>query len=139
MHFSSSVQIAASADVIYGLYAQVSDWPAWDPEVERSHVSGPFVAGATGTLKPKGGPESKIELIEVTPGKSFTVRCKLPFCEMTFGHELEQAGGLTTATHSVSFTGPLAVVFGFLIGRGIERTLPATMNGLKRAAENGQG
>jgi hypothetical protein len=88
-----------------------------------------------GTLKSRGGPESKIELIEVTPGKSFTVRCKLPLCEIAFGHELTQTGSLTTATHSVSFTGPLSAVFGFLIGRGIRKTLPATMNGLKHAAE----
>jgi len=121
--------------VIYDLYAEVSNWPMWDPEVERASVSGPFVVGTAGTLKPKGGPESKIELIEVSPGRSFTVRCRLPFCEMIFGHELVQTASLATATHTVSFTGPLSKIFGFLIGRGIKKTLPSTMNGLKRAAE----
>jgi hypothetical protein len=58
---------------------------------------------------------------------------------MVFGHELIQAGPLTTATHSVSFSGPLSVVFGILIGRGIRKTLPATLDGLKQAAEARQG
>jgi hypothetical protein len=139
MHFSNSVKIAATPAVIYELYARVSEWPAWDSEVERAEVSGPFAAGTLGMLKPRGGPQSRIELVEVTPGKSFTVRSKLPLCEMVFGHELIQAGSLTTATHSVSFAGPLSAIFGFLIGRGIRKTLPVTLEGLKKAAEARQG
>jgi hypothetical protein len=135
MHFSNSVQISASTSTIFELYSGVSEWPTWDPEVERASISGAFAAGTVGALKPKGGPESKMELIEVTAGKSFAVRCKLPLCEMTFGHELTRTASLTTATHHVLFTGPLSAVFGFLIGRGIKKTLPATMNGLKHAAE----
>jgi hypothetical protein len=135
MQFSSSVQIAASSMTVYELYTAVSSWPTWDPEVERSSIAGPFAPGTAGILKPKGGPESKIELIEVTAGKSFTVRCKLPLCEMSFSHQLTQTGSYTTATHSVLFTGPLSAVFGLLIGSGIKKTLPKTMNGLKLAAE----
>jgi hypothetical protein len=138
MQFSSAVQISASTSAIFDLYSRVSEWPTWDPEVERASISGPFAAGTVGTLKPKGGPESKIELIEVTAGKSFAVRCRLPLCQMTFNHELVRTTSLTTVTHSVSFTGPLSAVFGFLIGRGIKKTLPATMNGLKQAAEKRQ-
>ena len=135
MHFSYSVQIAASSATVYELYSAVSSWSAWDPEVERAEIEGPFAAGTLGVLKPKGGPESKIELVEVTPDESFTVRCKLPLCEMTFSHELAESASITTATHSVSFTGLLSPVFGFLIGRGIRKTLPDTLGGLKHAAE----
>ena len=138
MHFSNSVQIAATSATVYELYSAVSSWPAWDPEVERANIEGPFAVGTIGVLKPKGGPESKIELIEVTPGQSFTVRCKLPLCEMTFSHHLAETASFTTATHSVSFTGPLSPLFGFLIGRGIRTTLPETLGGLKRAAELGR-
>jgi hypothetical protein len=138
MQFSNSIQISASAAATYELYAAVESWPAWDPEVERSSISGPFAAGNMGMLKPRGGPESRFELIEASPGKSFSMRCKLPLCQMTFSHELAQKGSLTTATHSVLFSGPLSAVFGFLIGRGIKKTLPTTMSGLKQAAEKRQ-
>jgi hypothetical protein len=56
---------------------------------------------------------------------------------MTFVHELVANGSTTTATHRVIFTGLLAPLFGRLIGTGIQQTLPATMDGLKRAAEKG--
>ncbi len=135
MHFANSVEIAAQPGSIFSLYSNVSDWPSWDPEVETSSLSGPFVTGTWGKLKPKGGPSSKIELIEVSAGKSFTVQCKLPLCAMRFEHQLVQKGTLTVATHSVSFTGLLSPLFGLLIGTGIKKTLPSTLDGLKRAAE----
>ena len=135
MHFTNSIKIAAPAASVYELCTNVSKWPSWDPEVEKANISSPFAKGAVGTLKPKGGPEAKIELVEVAFEKSFTVRCKLPLCEMTFGHVLAESGSFTTATHSVAFTGLMSSVFGFLIGRGIKKTLPATLDGLKRAAE----
>jgi hypothetical protein len=138
MNFQHSVNIAAKPADIFTLYANVDGWPQWDPEVIESSINGTFTTGAVGMIKPKGGPKSKIELIEVKPNVAFTIRCKLPLCVMTFGHELVSEGPTTTATHRVTFTGLLAPLFGRLIGAGIQRTLPTTLQGLKRAAEAGQ-
>ncbi len=138
MNFQNSVHIAAAPADIFNLYADVHGWSKWDPEVVESSISGAFTAGAVGMIKPKGGPKSKIEFIEVKPNVAFTARCKLPLCVMTFEHELAPKGSTTTATHRVTFAGLLAPLFGRLIGTGIQRTLPATLEGLKRAAEAGR-
>lgn len=138
MNFQDSVNIAAKPADIFSLYANVDGWPNWDPEVIESSINGAFASGTIGMIKPKGGPKSKIELLDVKPNVSFTVRCKLPLCVMTFGHELVPEGSTTTATHRVTFTGLLAPLFGRLIGTGIQRTLPATLAGLKLAAEAGR-
>jgi hypothetical protein len=135
MDFQHSVNIAAKPEDIFNLYANVDGWPKWDPEVLESGISGAFATGAVGYIKPKGGPKSKIEFMEVKPNHSFTVQCKLPLCVMTFGHELASRGSTTTVTHRVTFTGLLAPLFGRLIGTGIQRTLPASLEGLKHAAE----
>jgi hypothetical protein len=137
MNFQHSVNIAAKPADIFNLYANVDGWPKWDPEVIESSIDGAFTSGAVGMIKPKGGPKSKIELIEVKPNEAFKIQCKLPLCVMTFGHELVSEGATTTATHRVTFTGLLAPLFGRLIGTGIQKTLPTTMQGLKRAAEAG--
>ncbi|MGL4576839.1 MAG: SRPBCC family protein [Burkholderiaceae bacterium] len=131
------MQIAAKPADIFNLYADVNGWPKWDPEVVEASLSGAFTSGAVGTIKPKGGPKSKIEFIDVKPNAAFTAQCKLPLCLMTFVHELAPNGSSTTATHSVIFSGLMAPIFGRLIGTGIKKTLPATMDGLKRAAEGG--
>jgi hypothetical protein len=136
VNFQHSVLIDALPIDVYTLYMDVVRWPSWDSEVQESSISGVFETGAIGSLKPKGGPKSSIFFIDVKPNTSFTVQSKLPFCTMTFEHELVQRGLSTTATHRVLFTGLLSPVFGRLIGNGIRRTLPKTMRGLKHAAES---
>lgn len=134
MDFSHSIRIAAPAEVVFALYADVARWPNWDSEVRAVDLPG-LVPGAVGYLKPRSGPKARIRVTEVTPNRSFTVESALPLFWMQFGHTLSEAGGLTTATHSLRFSGPLAFLFRRLIGAGIHRTLPATLQGLKAAAE----
>jgi Polyketide cyclase / dehydrase and lipid transport len=136
MKFEHSLDIAADPAKIYQLYADVAAWPKWDPEVLESSINGAFASGSVGSVKPKGGPKSEMRFMDVKPNTSFAVQCKLPLCLMRFEHELVAKGSAsTTATHRVMFSGFLAPLFGRLIGNGIKRTLPATMEGLKRAAE----
>jgi Polyketide cyclase / dehydrase and lipid transport len=136
MKFQHSIEIKASSNDIYQLYKNVGEWSIWDPEVESSNITGEFKTGATGTIKPKGGPQSTLYFTDIKPNISVTTQCKLPLCTMTFDHQLSQHGESTTATHSVSFTGFLAPIFGWLIGKSIQRTLPDSMRGLKDAAES---
>jgi hypothetical protein len=86
-------------------------------------------------LKPRSGPKARIWVTEVTQDRSFTAESALPLCRMHFDHMLDETGGVTTATHALRFTGPLAFLFRRLIGTGIHRTLPTTLKGLKAAAE----
>jgi len=66
MKFEHSIFIDKSPKDVYLTYTNVSDWAIWDPETESASLNGEFVIGSTGKIKPKGAPESKIELIEVT-------------------------------------------------------------------------
>lgn len=135
MEFNEKIVIKALPENIYPFYSQVSEWKNWDPDVVYSSIEGDFTQGATGTLKPQKGPEAKIVFTEVTHNKSFTTITKLPFCTITFVHLLEQVGADTEVTHAVNFTGFLSPLFGQLIGKQIKRTLPNTMQGLKKAVE----
>ncbi len=137
MNFQQSIEIKASPSDIFRLYSNVNEWSAWDPEVESSSLVEEFKSGVSGTIKPKGGPKSTIYFTDVQPNISFIALCKLPLCKMIFEHQLSQHGETTTATHSVAFTGFFAPIFGRLIGKSIQKTLPDTLHGLKNAAESG--
>jgi hypothetical protein len=69
------------------------------------------------------------------PDRAFDAEARLPGCIMRFEHELEPRGPETHVTHRVVFTGPLTWLFGWLIGRQIDRGMDGTLAGLKRAAE----
>jgi Polyketide cyclase / dehydrase and lipid transport len=136
MQFEATTQINASNAAVFSLYANVSGWPTWDPDVKNATLAGAFVSGSKGVIVPNGGPKSEIIFTEVVTSKKFTAQCKLPLCTMRFEHELNDAqGDGTQATHRVIFQGPLAPLFGRIIGSGMRKTLPNALAGLKRAAE----
>lgn len=54
---------------------------------------------------------------------------------MVFEHELTLKGDQTGALHRVTFSGPLSFLFGFLIGRQINKGFVNTLSGLKETCE----
>ncbi|WP_310610973.1 SRPBCC family protein [Limnohabitans sp.] len=135
MQFEETILVNAPVDKLYSLYANVSGWSSWDPDVKSSSINGQFSSGVTGTLQPSSGPKAKIIFTEVVPNRSFTVESKLPLCVMRFEHEIAPLGSQVQVLHRVSFVGLLAPLFGRLIGSQIRKGLPHTLTGLKRAAE----
>ncbi|WNJ97661.1 polyketide cyclase [Vibrio ruber] len=135
MEFEERIKIEASPQIIYSLYSDVVNWNQWDKEVQYSELNGEFKSGSTGVLKPTRGPKSKISITNVELNKSFTVTSKLPFCLVTFEHNLIETKDATEVIHKVKFTGLTRYIFGSLIGKKIHRGLPITLNGLKDRAE----
>ncbi len=135
MQIEEKVLISAPIEKVFSLYANVAAWSSWDVELKSSSIDGQFSSGASGTIKPLNGPQSKITFTEVVPNRSFTVESKLPLCLIRFEHELLSIDGHTQALHRVSFIGLLAPLFGRLIGAQIRKGLPHSLSGLKRAAQ----
>ena len=46
----------------------MSTWPEWDEAVAWARLDGPFAAGTTGALKPKGGPRVSFVIETLEPG-----------------------------------------------------------------------
>jgi carbon monoxide dehydrogenase subunit G len=136
MQIEEKIRIKATPEQIFPFYENVSEWASWDPDVQSSAIDGEFMAGAKGKLKPINGPKAKIKFTEVTKNKSFTVISKLPLCTMSFEHELAPSSEGTEVTHKVIFSGLFSPLFSRLIGAGIRKGLPTTMQGLKNAVES---
>lgn len=138
MQFEQSVYIDKEPKYIYEIFMDVSNWAVWDPETESASLNGDFAIGAKGKIKPKGAPESKIELTEVTMDKSFTVECCMPLCKMHFVHILDKEDHGTKVTNQLIFTGLLAPIFSRLFGSSINKSIPNSLNGLKIHIEEAQ-
>ena len=135
MQFKEEVIINASPATIFKKYTEVASWKKWDSDIKKSMLTGEFSAGSLGVLVPVKGPNAKFKLTEVTLNKSFTSQTKLPLCLMEFHHMLEVEGDSTKVTHSVSFSGITSFIFSRLIGHQIKKSLPTTLNDLKRICE----
>lgn len=135
MKFEEFVSISAVPHQIFSVYSAVASWPDWDAEVESASLNGEFRLGAEGKIKPKGAPESKITIVELTENQSFTVECNLPLCKMRFIHLINAAGGGSKVINRLEFTGLLSPLFVRLIGKSISKTMPHTLSGLKTYIE----
>ena len=126
---------AADAGAVWALWADVGSWQEWDEGIEWCRVDGPFAAGSTGMLKPRGGPRVRFTLLEVQPGRGFRDRSHLPLASLDFTHTVELAEGGVRITHRVEATGPLGWLFGRMMGAGLRAGLPATVRALAARAE----
>ncbi|HEY8208130.1 MAG TPA: SRPBCC family protein [Myxococcaceae bacterium] len=131
----ASAVTPATPEAIWALYEQVGAWSAWDHEVESSRLDGPFQAGSTGVLKPKGGPASKFRLTAVEPARRFADDTRLPLARLAFEHTLTpMPGGGTRIHHKVTIDGPLTFLFSRVIGRKIAAGLPHAVEALAKKA-----
>ncbi len=135
--FEESTQINASVDKVFALYADVANWPAWDPDLKAASLQGKFVSGAVGEVVPHSGPKSALHFVEVARNQHVRMQCKLPLGVMHFDYELQpQADGKSTRViHRTRFSGLLSPLWFRLIGSGMKKSLPAALAGLKRQAE----
>ena len=144
MTFEQSILIECNPSDVFSTLTKVSEWPEWDPETESASLDGDFVLGSSGKIKPKGSPETKITITELTPDQSFTVECGLPLCKMHFVHLINNKGGnsapQTEFVNQLIFSGLLGPVFARLFGKSINNTMPGSLQGLKNHIEGkGEG
>lgn len=134
-----TVETSASANAIWHIWQDVSNWNTWDHGIEFSTTNGPFQVGTTGTLKPKGGPLVHTKLTCVEPPNNgiakFIDEAKLPLTRIILTHFLKESEGKTFVTTHIEMKGLLSFVFAFLIGRDMKKNLPQEMNAMVRKAE----
>lgn len=131
-----TVETTAPASVIWHIWQDVKNWHTWDHGIEYATNNGPFIAGSTGTLKPKGGPLVHTLLTHVEFMKMFVDESKLPFARIIVSHFLKVSSGITYVTHQIEMKGPLAFLFSYLIGRKMKKNLPQEMLTMIKKAEN---
>ncbi len=130
-----TVETKALPKVIWQIWQDVENWNTWDHGIEFSTSNGPFVAGTTGTLKPKGGPLVRTKLTCVEPMKMFVDESKLFLARIIVSHYLTESAGKTQVTHQIEMKGPLAFLFAYLIGRTMKKNLPQEMQAMIKKAE----
>ena len=124
-----------SKESIWKIWLDVNHWPMWDKGLEWCCLEGEFKVGATYTLKPVGGPETKSVIMDCQPTRRFADVTKFPLARMEFIHELTEENDGLHVTHRVNITGPLSFIFANIIGKDTEKALPDTMGNIIRLAQ----
>lgn len=116
-------------------WADMATWPVWNTDTAWVRLDGQFRTGATGVLKPKGGPATRFVITSLVPGREFTDVSLLIGAKLTFEHRVtEEPDGRTTVSVHVTIAGPLAFLWNAVLGKGIAESLGADLSRLEAAA-----
>jgi Polyketide cyclase / dehydrase and lipid transport len=131
---SAAVTSAATPAAFFARWADMATWPEWNLDTEWVRLDGPFAEGATGTLKPRGGPKVKFT-VERLSDTEFVDVSTLFGARLTFAHHITSAAGTTDVRVEVSITGPLGPLWRLILGRGIKASVQPDLERLAAAAE----
>lgn len=135
----------ATADAVWKRWTTPEDWAVDDPDLRAAEFSVPARVGAVGRVVNHGTPAQKFVFTELQPGLGMNFRIALPGATLSFPHRMRETPNGLAVTHAVEISGPLAALFGVVVGRRIAAGLPAvvrlvTTNALadEDAAEQGR-
>jgi len=132
---SATITSSAAPAAFFAEWADMASWPEWNLDTEWVRLDGAFVEGATGQLKPKGGPKVRFEVARLVDGEEFTDVSRLIGARLTFRHLVSTGAGRTTVSVEVSMTGPLAPVWRLVLGKALRDSLEPDLERLGARAE----
>ncbi|MEV6555286.1 hypothetical protein AB0M22_06205 [Nocardia sp. NPDC051756] len=124
----------AAPAAFFARWAAMATWPEWNNDTEWVRLDGPFVQGATGVLKPKGGPKVPF-VVERLDDTEFVDVSKLLGARLTFDHQISAADGRTTISVTVSIDGPLRWLWTKIMGRDLAKSVRPDLDALITVAE----
>ena len=123
----SVVTKAVTKEQLWKLFADVNKWHTWDEGIEYARLNGMFEKGNHFILRPKGGPDVKVELLETTPNRHFLDVTKFPLAKMYDDHLWEETPEGLKITNTITVTGVLGFFWRKVVAQKIVDNLPNDM------------
>ena len=137
---TASVTSSAAPAAFFERWADTATWPDWNTDTEWVRMDGPFQAGTTGKLKPKGGFAVPFVIARMVPGREFVDVSRLPGARLTFDHQVRTtADGGTRVDVTVALTGPLRAVWRAVLGGGLINSLQSDLDRLQATVDDLRG
>jgi hypothetical protein len=123
----SIITKAATKEQLWKLFADVNQWHTWDEGIEYAKLDGKFEKGNHFILRPKGGPNVKVELLETVENKMFLDVTKFPLAKMYDEHLFEETSEGLKITNTITVKGILGFLWVQLVAKKIADALPTDM------------
>jgi uncharacterized membrane protein len=134
---TASVRSSAPATAFFARWGDMETWPEWNTDTAWVRLEGPFVQGATGVLKPKGGPKVPFTVTRLDD-HAFVDVSRMPGGRITFDHRIRETAAGTSVEVTVSIDGPLGWLWRRILGDGFRTSLRPDLDRLVATVEADQ-
>lgn len=125
---------SATKEQMWNLFADVNNWHTWDTGIEYAKLEGKFEKGNHFLLRPKGGPNVKVELLEVLENKRFLDVTNFPLAKMYDEHLFEETPDGLKIINTITVKGLLGFLWVKLVAKKIVDNLPIDVQEQIKAA-----
>ncbi|MBV8368745.1 MAG: SRPBCC family protein [Candidatus Eremiobacteraeota bacterium] len=126
----------ASPERVWSVWSDPNNWSRWNSGIASATLAGPLVSGATGTTETSRGGKHAVTFTDVVPQRGFKLTTGgPPGTTMTFICEIEPHGVGSMVSQSVALNGPLAFLWGPLMGAQMANHFVPVLDDLAKAAE----
>ena len=130
---TASITSPAPASAFFERWADMATWPEWNTDTEWVRLDGPFAQGASGTLKPKGGPKVRFVVAELSEERFLDVS-RLLGARLSFDHRVSRLATGTRVEVTVTLDGPLARLWKLILGSDLQASLQPDLDRLAAVA-----
>ncbi|MGN8131742.1 SRPBCC family protein [Paenarthrobacter sp. 22069] len=133
--YEHSIETNATPEAIWRLWSDVENWGAWNSEIEKIEINGPFEAGTQILMTPPGDDPIPLVIAEAVENERFVDEARFGGLLLRTTHRIDPAGqGRIRVVYRMEITGDGADEAGPQIGPGITADWPETMAALVKMA-----
>jgi len=128
---------SAELEHVWTLWADHSWWPRWNKDIRYAELHGPIAVGTELTiyLKRTFGKGFRFRFTGVEDRRMLADEAALPGAQMGHAHWVEQTADGVTIRNRLYFEGPLARVYGAVMGFRMRRMVRMFVEEERRLAE----
>ena len=132
-----TAQSSAPLELFYERWIDHSTWPTWSPDTEWVRMKTPTKQGASGTLKPRGGPAVRFFVSALTPPPhgEYTDTSRFPGARLVFQHTGSTVDGMTNLDVRVTMSGIFAPFWSRIMGKSFAHSAQADLDRLVTLVE----
>jgi uncharacterized protein YndB with AHSA1/START domain len=119
-----SVETDTTPEEVWRAWADVERWPAWNGDIERISIDGPFTTGSTIAMTPKGQETVALRIAEAVENELFVDEADVDGTIVRTTHRIDRLGGdRVRIVYRLEVTGPAEGQIGPAVTADFDETL----------------
>jgi hypothetical protein len=129
--YEHSVETTAAPEAIWALWADVANWGAWNPDIDKIEIDGPFAVGSRITMTPAGQDPVLLRVADLTESELFVDEAEFGGAVVRTIHRIDRVDAdRRRVVYRMEITGPAAGEIGPQLGPAICADFPQTLAAL---------